>query len=84
MTTKGSPVFVTELPATFKGVYFLSNGFHWCVDRVPGAKPPGVVQVKRFDGSVPCSGVKLIWSNDRERFDRYVGAEENCASGASK
>jgi hypothetical protein len=74
MTETGSPVFVTDLPSTFRGVYFIANGFHWCVDRVPKAKPPGVVQLKRFSKSDPCSSVRVIWNNTAQTFDRYDGA----------
>lgn len=80
MTEGGSPVFVTDLPATHKGVYFVANGFHGCVDQSPNAKPPGVVHLKRFSKADPCGSLRLIWNDPAEKFNRYHGA---CAGDPS-
>lgn len=78
LTEAGSPVFVTDLPSTFKGVYFLANGFDECVGRVPNARPPGVVQLKRFSKPDPCGGLRLVWNDGAQKFNRYEGA---CSPG---
>jgi hypothetical protein len=83
MTKGGHPVFVTDLPATFKGVYFLANGFPGCVSLASNSGPPGVVQVKQFDGSVPCNSLKLVWNNDRAKFEQYRGTDGNCPTGSA-
>ncbi|HWF46987.1 MAG TPA: hypothetical protein VG168_08280 [Bryobacteraceae bacterium] len=80
MTKVGSPVFVADLPPTFRGVYFIGNGFHGCVDHAANAKPPGVVQLKRFSKSDPCGSLRLLWNNSAQKFDRYEGA---CAGSHS-